>query len=128
MYPDIENVLIDLLERLFPALAPTDVRHVDTETPADLQGALPFVRVMLVTGADDGLTDRSVVDIDVFANSRDTAYAWSTDIRSSLTGSPHRVGSDVIDRVVTEEKPRQLPWADESVRRFGATYRISARR
>ena len=128
-YPDVETAVLDWLEATFPALAPTaTVRHVDTETPYDLAGALPFVRVRLVTGRDDGVTDYSVVDLDVFADSRGTAYAWASDIRSRLTGSPHRVGPVVLDRVVTEEKPRALPLEDENIRRFGATYRISARR
>jgi hypothetical protein len=129
-YPDIENVLIDWVESHFPAFAVDEdgVRHVDTETPEDLWGALPFVRVSLLAGRDDGLTDYSVVDLDVFADSRDTAYAFSRDLRSRLTAGPHVVGSAVIDRVRTEEKPRSLPWEDESVWRFGAVYRVSARR
>jgi hypothetical protein len=138
-YPDIETVLLDWLEATYTGLATSDaVRRVDTETPPNLQELLltgGFARVGLVTGRDDaggwnhgGTTDYSVVDVDYFANSRDAAYAGATDIRSRLTGSPHRVGEVVIDRVSTEEKPRRLPWADENTWRFGATYRISARR
>lgn len=131
-YPDIETLVLDVLEGHFPPLLAGGERRADTETPGNLQDLLAnngvFVRVSLVTGRDDGVTDYSVVDIDVFALSRATAYAWSRDIRSRLTGSPHRAGSGVIDRVRTEEKPRRLPWADENTRRFGATYRISARR
>lgn len=130
-YPDIETLLLDVLEGHFPALA-DGARRADTETPVDLQDLLAgdgvFVRVTLVTGRDDGVTDYSVVDVDVFALSRQTAYAWSRDIRSRLTGGPHRAESGIIDRVLVEEKPRRLPWADENTRRFGATYRISARR
>lgn len=128
-FPDVETATCDLLEALFSELAPTaTVRHVDTETPADLTGALPFVRVELLTGSDDDVTDVSVVDIDVLSDSRDTAYALARDIRSRFTGSPHRVGTVVLDRIVTEEKPRRLPWDDGNIWRFGATYRISARR
>ncbi len=127
-FPDIETLTLDVLEGLYPQLTEGDVRLADTETPANLQDLPVFVRVSLVTGRDDRITDYSVVDIDVFASSRAVAYAWAQDIRSRLTGGPHRAGSGVIDRVVTEEKPRRLPWADENVRRFGSTYRISARR
>lgn len=132
-YPDVETVVLDVLEAEFEPLRTVgDVRRVDTETPANLQEILGedqvFVRVTLVTGRDDGITDYSVVDIDVFADSRATAYAWSRDIRSRLTGSPHRVDTGILDRVKTEEKPRRLPWEDEETWRFGATYRISARR
>lgn len=127
-YPDIETALLDVLERDVPALEPTTARHVDTEAPPDLQDVLPFVRVTLVTGRDDGVTDYSVVDLDVFANSRATAYALAMDLRSRLTAGPHRVGQVVLDRIRTEEKPRRLPWDDENIWRLGATYRISARR
>lgn len=132
-YPDIENVLIDVLEAYWPTeLGPDPVRRVDTETPEDLQqlavGGEVVVRITKVTGRDNGVTDYSVVDIDVFADSRAPAYAWASEIRSRLTGSPHRVGTVVIDRVVTEESPRRLPWADENIHRYGGTYRVSARR
>lgn len=131
-YPDVENVLIDLLERDFPALAPTTVRRVDSETPPDLRPALAnggvFVRVVLGGGQDDGVTDYSLVDLDVFADTRASAYAWSTDIRAWLTDGSHRIGGAVLDRAITVDKPRRLPWDDETVRRLGATYRISARR
>lgn len=133
MYPDIETLLLDWLEATYPELAPGPLgRRVDTETPANLQQLLAddgvVVRVGLLAGRDDGVTDYSVVDVDVFADSRATAYAWAVGIRSQVTSGPHRVGSAVIDRVVTEEKPRRLPWEDENIWRFGATYRISARR
>lgn len=141
-FPDIETLTLDVLEGLYPQLTGagyagyldgytgvyTGPRLTDTETPANLQDLPVFIRVTLVTGRDDRITDRSVVDIDVFASSRAVAYAWAKDIRSRLTGGPHRAGSGIIDRVVTEEKPRRLPWSDENVRRFGSTYRISARR
>lgn len=128
-YPDIEDVLIDVIELLRPDLG------VDSETPSDLQARLPFVRVTLVTGRDDGrgwnpagTSDYSVVDIDVFAESRQSAYACAQDLRSRLTAGPHRFGEVVIDWVRTEEKPRVLPWEDDNIWRFGATYRTSARR
>ncbi len=127
-FPDIETLTLDVLEGLYPQLTEGGVRLADTETPANLQDLPVFVRVTLVTGRDDRITDRSVVDVDVFASSRAVAYAWAQDIRSRLTGGPHRAGSGVIDRVVTEEKPRRLPWEDPNIRRFGATFRISARR
>lgn len=133
-YPDIETVALDWLESNIPVLAPSETaRYVDTVVPPDLQELVAepgaaFVWVRLVTGVDDGITDRSVLDIDVLSNSRDTSYAVARDIRSRFTGQPHRVGTVVIDKVVTEEKPTRRPWVDETIQRFGATYRISARR
>jgi hypothetical protein len=132
-YPDVESALLDWLEATYENLAPAVAgRRVDTVTPPNLQDLLAsdglFFRVGLVTGRDDGVTDFSVVDIETFANSRDAAYAGARDVRSRLTEGPHRVGTVVLDRARTEEKPHRLPWEDENIWRFGATYRISARR
>lgn len=132
-FPDIERAVMDWLEANIAGLAPAGgVIRVNDRTPANLQELLAdggiFARVGLVDGADDRVTDRSVVDIDVFANSRDTAYASSEEIRARFSGRSHRAGPAVIDTVSTEAKPRPLPETDENTWRYGAIYRISARR
>lgn len=134
-YPDVELALVLLLERDIGVLAASGTGpdggpqlHVDTETPPDLAARLPFVRVALITGTDDGVTDRSIIDVDVFHVGRQEGYDLAETIRARLSGTSHRIDQVILDRVETEEKPRQLPWADEAVRRFGATYRVSARR
>ena len=133
-YPDIEVAVMDWLLESFPQLEALEdgQPRVDDRTPANLQDLLLdsgiFARISLVTGEDDTVTDYSVVDIDVFADSRATAYASSEEIRARFSGRSHRVGNVVLDRVRTEEKPRRLPWQDENTWRYGATYRISARR
>lgn len=135
-YQDVEVALLDWLDQyvaaspLVSGITTYDAakRYVDTQTPSNLQDVLPFFRLSLVTGSDNGVTDYSVVDLDVFADSRDAAYALSEDIRSRLTGRSHRIGTFRLDRVLTEEKPRRLPWEDTNIRRYGATYRVSARR
>lgn len=137
---DAETITLDWLEATFEKLQTTPTkRFVDTETPPSLDFLAAdecFVRVTLVTGREvvtaglggDAANEYPLLDIDVLSKSRDTSYVWASDIRSRFAGRSHRVGSVVIDGVRTEEIPRRLPWADENIVRFGATYRISARR
>jgi hypothetical protein len=125
-FDDTEMVMLDWLEATFPELAGGG--HTGTETPIDLQDHFPFVRVNLVTGNDDRITDHSVVDVDVFAATRGVAYPLAERIRAALIGYPHRVGTSVIDYVYTEQKPRSLEWDEGNTRRFGAIYQIGARR
>lgn len=123
-FPDLEFGLLDWLEARFSEL----IGHVGTETPDDLDQRFPFVRAYVVAGTDDGLTDRSVVDIDVFADRREQARALAERIRTELTVYPPVVGGVILDTAFTEVRPRRLPWPDEQTRRWGATYRLSARR
>lgn len=130
---DVEKLMIVGIESTFPELAPTgvddEILHVDTETPADLEGVLPFTRVGRVAGTDDRFTDRAIVDVEVFAATRQAAYDLSEAIRTWVLSAPHRVDTvGVIDRGFTEVAPRSLPWDNDNVRRRGATYRISVRR
>lgn len=126
-FPDLEVALLDWLEDgRFSELAGGG--HVGTETPSDLDTRFPFVRVVALDGQDDGITDRAAVDVDVFSATRAQARALAERIRTSLTVYPPVVGDVVIDSVFTEVRPRRLPWPDENTRRWGATYRISARR
>lgn len=131
-FPDSEKILILGLEEEFNELAQEvadGTLHVDTETPADLENVLPFVRVGRVAGTDDRFTDRAIMDVEVFAGTRQAAYDLSEAIRTWLLAAPHRVGGvGIIDKAFTEVGPRSLPWDNENVRRRGATYRISTRR
>jgi hypothetical protein len=100
--------------------------HAGVETPADLAGALPFVRVSVVGGSSDQLNGSTSVDIDVFAASYATGEPLAANIREDITGPPPAIRQ--LDRVECESAPQELPWGDGDVRRFGATYRITARR
>lgn len=122
-FPDVERALLDLIAPLLGSAEQTG-----TETPADLQQRLPFGRVTRVGGPDDGISDRAVVDVDVFAATRSQAYDIAESVRQLLLAAPHAVAGVVLDSVGTIVGPRELPWADENVRRWSATYRAVARR
>lgn len=129
-FVDTEAAIMDWLERTFPdelAFA-GGIRHTGDETPENLQDVFPFVRVGLVAGTDNGITDQGTYDIEVFDRTRAAAYGLAERIRTAFIGYPHRVGNVVLDTVYTEQKPQRLPWDEENTRRFGAIYRVSARR
>jgi len=119
-FPDVQRVVVAELETLAGA------GHAAIETPTDLAERLPFVRVMRSGGYSDRLTDHGVVDIDVFAATYTAVELLAEQIRQHLVGPPPPIG--VLDLVEVEVAPRELPWGDGTVRRFGATYRTHARR
>jgi hypothetical protein len=121
-FPDVEASVMDLLVAWFGL-------NVGAETPADLEFVLPYVRVGLVAGRDDRVSDYSIVDIDVFTATRQQGYDLAEAIRDRLLDAPRATGlTPVIDRVRTETKPFPAPWENDNVHRRLAIYRISARR
>ena len=93
----------------------------------ELEAKLPFVRVTKLGGTDDGITDFSRFDFDVFALTVDQANTIADDIRDALKPRT-RVGSAIIDTVRTDASPHKVPWDNLKIKRVLATYQISARR
>ena len=122
-FPDTERALVYLLADLAGGLG-----SIGTETPANLGTRAKYVRVRRFGGTDDGITDLSIMDIDAFATDRTTAIATAEAIRDRLYTGPHHVDGVVLDRVVTSTSPREIPWSGDEVRRWAATYRVTARR
>lgn len=120
LFPDVQRLLVDDLE----ALAGSG--HTAIETPVDLEGKLPFVRVMRTGGPADLVTDYPTIEVDVFAATYTDGVLLAEKIRQRLVGPPPPVR--VIDRCRCDIGPRELPWGDGIVRRFGATYSMSTRR
>ena len=124
-FPDVVDGLMTWAEAQWPQQL---VGNTGEDTPVDLQGRDFFLVVRLLTGQDDKITDVSTYDVEVFARTRAAARALSEAIRSELSVYPPVVGGVVLDDVYTETRPRELPWAGENTRRYGATYQISTRR
>ncbi|MEV2277869.1 DUF3168 domain-containing protein [Nocardiopsis sp. NPDC049922] len=119
-FPDIEDVLCEAL---------ADLGETGSETPADLQDHLPFIRPTRIGGSDDRRTDTSRVDIDCFGATRAQAWQVARAVQQRLISGPvHVPGVGLIDRARTELGPRRAPHPDETVRRVLATYRVSTRR
>jgi hypothetical protein len=124
-FPDIvavlRNVLVDLVG--------DDCERIGTATPSTLQTSMPFIRVQRFGGADDGFTDAPLVAIDAFAADRDTAWALAEAIRQRLLTGPHTVAGGTIDNGTTATAPNEVPWSDDqTIWRFTASYRVTARR
>lgn len=100
--------------------------HCDSETPADLLQRLPFIRARKVDGDRDRLFDRPIVEIDVFDLTEAGSSRLADDVFEYLmrVPSPH----PAIDATYCSPSPRELPWADERIRRFSATYAFDLRR
>lgn len=122
-FPDVERNLVHLLADLVGGLD-----HAGTETPGNLGDRLPYIRVRRFGGADDGISDAPVMDVDTFAGTRTAAVALAESVRDRLLAAPHHVDGVVLDHVITSTGPREIPWGGEGVRRWAATYRVTARR
>jgi len=127
-FPDVELLLCRILEQL---VGPDDV---DTVAPDDLQVRKHFLRVVRVGGPNDGITDFAAVEVDAFAPDRGAAIDLAGKSMQLLAGEGpngrfHRVDGRVLDKVRATRGPVERPWsATRSVRRFTASYEVSARR
>lgn len=121
-YVDIELALCTLIA---PLVGEDNVAPV---RPKSFEGRLPFVLVYRYGGADDGLTDRAEIGIDVHSETRGQGWPLASAIRELLTASWHSVDGVVIDRVTTDSAPYEVPFGDEGVRRWVSEYTVTSRR
>lgn len=134
-YPDVAKAVMLLVESWYPeqfAPRPNGDLRTGRVFPPDLVEIIRkgevFCRVTDIGGNDDGITDRPLIDVDVFAPSFRRARELAVGIQSRLLGYPWRAGSTVIDKVRTAMRPHDVPWDDDNTFRFYASYTISARR
>lgn len=120
-FANINHLLVLLLQDLAGGEG-----HCGSETPTDLIQHLPFIRTRKVDGDRDRLSDRPIVEVDVFGLTEDATSRLADDVFELLmrVPSPH----PAIDYTYCSPAPRELPWADERIRRFSATYAFDLRR
>lgn len=122
-WPDVEAIVVAYLES---TLAPVQVA---TSTPDDL--SVPFVKVAVSTGTDDGVNDRALVDVQAFAPTREGARNLAEDCRTALhalTGRDYSAdGSELIDRVMTSLRPAWVDYKNPRTHRFVASYWLTTR-
>lgn len=122
LWPEVESLLVGYLEGLVD-----NADQVNTETPDDFAGLTPFIRVYRFGGSTDRFTDFADVQLDVFHPLRSVGFPFARRIQSLLIGPPPPVA--VFDRVESIVAPREMEWGDEdTMRRWGATYRVVSRR
>lgn len=119
-FPDVQKVLVGVFTGLLGA------GHAGTETPDNLDQVLPFVRVMRIGGSSGQLDDSAQVEIDVFGTTYAAVEPLAEQIRQLLCGPPPP--AVVLDRIVCDVGPRELPWGDGPVRRWNAAYQVVSRR
>nr|WP_202546319.1 hypothetical protein [Streptomyces sp. SID2119] len=97
------------------------------ETPADLGGSLPMIRVERGGGTDSRFGQHPRVYVDVFASTADEARDLAGRVRDALVLLSGPVPGAVIRGVRCDSGPSRQPWANEAVHRRGATYTVSLR-
>lgn len=125
--PDWPDVLI-LGRALLLDLCP----NIASETPPDPQGTfswLPFIRLTVIGGDDDTVTDVTTLQADCFAATRTAASQLAGKVRQRITASPppQVTGVGALDFGATLVKPRNIPQTP-GVFLFAATYMIHQRR
>ena len=121
-FPEIEAVVMDLLNGV-------QETQVGTVTPPNLNTSMPFVRVMRIGGGDDRFSDTAHVDVDAFQPTQEAAYSLAEACRQVLLAFPYVTAAGVIDSVVTDSGPHEIPWGDvNNVRRYTASYTLTTRR
>jgi hypothetical protein len=118
---------VDIEAALVPWLNTRSSTRCVTELPANLAAVLPLIQVGRIGGADGVVTiDEATVDVTCFGATRTTAralaYRVQSILRTNLPGAA--VTGGIVLRVNTLSGPTYLPFADETLRRFGATYQI----
>lgn len=124
-FVDVHDALTDLLADM------VEPGHVVTWTGTDLQSVLaigPLIKIGGVGGDDDRITAVPRVDVSVYALAETDARRLAELVRQRLLSAPHATAAGVIDRVRTEVAPHEVPYDDDAVRLYTATYRVSTRR
>lgn len=125
-FPDAERAVCDLL---------ADLGTCGDETPKALQSTLPYIRVTRTGGADDLVTDKANISVDVFAASKSDAKDIAEQVRQRLILGPYRSDTSFrtdhgrVDKARTLSGPLPVPPTDsDNLRLVTASYEISVRR
>ena len=119
-FPDLEAALI--------SGAKQDLQvEAGTSSPPVLEGTR-FLRIQVVAGQDDTITDIALVDVDAFAADRPSARDLAEIVRVWLHDRPgHQVGGVLIDAVRTSIRPRWRSYGNPKIHRFVGSYWVSTR-
>ena len=115
-WPDVEALVV---AHLSTAL---NVR-VTTKLPGNF--TMPIVRVTRGPGSDDGISDFSLCDVEVFAATTGAMWTLAEDAREAMHAL-HNTG--LIDTVDTATSPTRVSYEQPGVERAVASYRLTARK
>jgi hypothetical protein len=123
--------MIDIEEFLVVYLQPVAAGNVSVEMPTT--PTLPFVLIERVAGGDDRITDRPIVDVNIFHSTRALSSATATQMHQMMhvlnakTAVTVTAGTVRIDRVITLHGPSYLRYEDENLKRYVARYEVESR-
>lgn len=123
--------MIDIEEFLVVYLQPISPGNVAVEM--GIQPVLPFVLIGRAAGGDDKVTDRPIVDVNVFHSTRALSSSSATQMHlmmralTAKTAVTISTGTKCIDRVITIHGPSYLKYEDENLKRYVARYEIETR-
>lgn len=126
MFIDTEELVVAYLQPLNPG-------SVGVEMPAT--PTLPFILITRVAGADDRITDRGMVQVEIYHSSRDGANAVARQMHYRIQQWTAKVGVTLpstglpvyIDRIETVQGPHWEPYEDENLKRYIARYEVISR-
>jgi hypothetical protein len=130
-YPDIELVLMDLLD-------PKVAGPVVTALPATTINP-PLTQVERIGGTDNGVTDRPRVRVTSFGATRQLAWRSAREIQQILAAAPGTLitgpnvtpeypGGVMLDRVATATGAKQIPELGRDARQVEVVYEVDLRR
>lgn len=131
-WPDVEALLLD---RLTPALVarldPDGTKQLGAATSTPTLEGRWFLKLTLVSGSDDGVTETSRVDLEAFAPTRGDAHDFALAAREemhALAGTARMDGSGLVDAVSTTQRPVWVSYNNPAIHRFVGSYSVAARR
>lgn len=123
MWANPEKLLLALLVQ-----AGWPPERVSMEAPTDLEENLPFIKIGMVRGADDHVTDAAVLDVEYFGSSRSSAADGAEELRETVLGLAGRASRGrLVDSVSTVARPTWRDYRNSKIHRYVATYQITAR-
>ena len=131
-WPDMEALLLArIVPRVATELLPEDAEMLSasTDLPAALAGSW-HLRVRVISGSNNSVTERSRVDVDAFAPTREMAYDLSSitrDILEGLAATAEPDGSGLIDAVSTTQRPVWVDYANPDIQCFQTSHIVSVR-
>lgn len=123
VHADVELLLTGWLRDRLGALA----ERVLTDLPADLEAHLPTVALARTGGGADRFRDLPVVDVDVYAATRQQAVELANLINDLMLHQlPGAAGSGAtVQTVAVQVGPRRLPYDNPVMTRYSQTVRLA---
>lgn len=120
-WPDLELLARTWLVTELPG-------RVVTVLPARLEESLPVTRLSRGPGADDGITDAPLLDVETFAATRAQMWQLAEQTRQLLHQMAGRaVYGHLVDTVDTATGPVWVSYENPAVHRAVASYRVAFR-